>query len=257
MVSRMTAPGARPARSESMPSERDIWSTLPEPPVTASLFVIGTDTGVGKTHVCTALLRGLTAQGLRAVGMKPVAAGATLDTVSGEWVNDDARLLRAASNVRVPALLDNPVLLREPMSPHLAAQRERRSIAVAPLVSAHRELTKLAQAIVIEGAGGFMVPLQADTSGALITGADLALAMKVPMLLVVGLRLGCLNHALLTAEALHARGLHLHGWIANRVDPAMQGADDNIAFLRRHLPAPLLADVPHGFDGALDIEWPP
>jgi dethiobiotin synthetase len=218
-----------------------------------SLFVIGTDTGVGKSHVAAALLRGAVAAGHRAVGMKPVAAGVEADGTCG-----DVLALRAASNVVVPAELDNPVLLPDPLSPHLAAQRAGRRIELAPIVAAHRALTQQADVVVVEGAGGFLVPLDESPDGALLTGADLAVALGLPLLLVVGLRLGCLNHALLTAEVIRARGLTLAGWVANRIDPTMACADENLAFLARQLGAPLWADLPFQAAGAAPavIRWP-
>ena len=199
-------------------------------------FVTGTDTGVGKTLVSAALLHALSKHYPRVVGMKPVAAG-TVPHGSG-WANEDVLALRAASTVRVPPELDNPVLLPDPLSPHLAARRAGVVIAIAHIVSCYQQLSHLADAVVVEGAGGFLVPLSDDH-----TGADLAQALALPVLLVVGLRLGCLNHALLTAEAIQARGLTLLGWVANRIDPAMQAQDDNIAFLQRRLGVPLLADI--------------
>jgi dethiobiotin synthetase len=146
--------------------------------------------------------------------------------------------LRAASSCRVPPELDNPVLLPDALSPHIAAQRAGVRIDIEHLVACQRALALRADAVVVEGAGGFMVPLSA-----LETGADLAGALGLPVLLVVGLRLGCLNHALLTAEAIRARGLTLAGWVANQVDAAMLAPDDNIAFLQRQLRAPLLARI--------------
>jgi dethiobiotin synthetase len=202
-----------------------------------SVFVIGTDTGIGKTHAAAHLLRGFVAAGHRAVGMKPVAAGTEPD-------DDDVLRLRAASNVVVPAALDNPVRLPEPLSPHLSARRAGVAIALEPIVAACRALQRRADVVVVEGAGGFLVPLDEPAGGGLVTGADLAVALGLPVVLVVGIRLGCLNHALLTAEAVRARGLVLAGWIANRIDPHMACADDNVAFLCRHLAAPLLADLP-------------
>ncbi len=201
-------------------------------------FVTGTDTGVGKTLVSAALLHALSSHYPRVVGMKPVAAG-TVAHGSG-WANEDVLALRAASTVQVAPELDNPVLLPDPLSPHLAARRAGVVIAIAHIVSCYQQLSRLADAVVVEGAGGFLVPLSDDT-----TGADLAQALALPVLLVVGLRLGCLNHALLTVEAIQARGLTLLGWVANRIDPAMQAQDDNIAFLQRRLAVPLLADIPH------------
>jgi len=201
-------------------------------------FVTGTDTGVGKTFVSCALLHALARRHPRVVGMKPVAAG-LVQTPDG-WDSEDAIALRAASTVRVPPALDNPVRLPDPLSPHLAAERAGTRIDIHHLAACQRELAQHADAMVVEGAGGFMVPLSPTH-----TGADLAQALGLPVLLVVGLRLGCLNHALLSAEAIRARGLPLAGWVANRIDPGMAAADDNIAFLRQRLGAPLLADIAH------------
>lgn len=203
-----------------------------------SLFVTGTDTGVGKTLVSTGLLHALARYHPRVVGMKPVAAGTEL--INGVPANEDVLALRAASNCRVPPELDNPVLLPDALSPHIAAARAGVRIDIDHLVACQRALTLRAEAVVVEGAGGFMVPLSATE-----TGADLAEALGLPVLLVVGLRLGCLNHALLTAEAIRARGLTLAGWVANQVDPGMLAQGDNIAFLQRQLQAPLLARIAH------------
>ena len=203
-----------------------------------AFFVTGTDTGVGKTLVSCALLHALARRHPRVVGMKPVAAG-LVPTPDG-WDSEDAIALRSASTVRVPPALDNPVRLPDPLSPHLAAKRAGTRIDIHHLVACQRELAKRADAMVVEGAGGFLVPLTPEH-----TGADLAQALGLPVLLVVGLRLGCLNHALLSAEAIRARGLTLAGWVANRIDPGMAAADENIAFLRQRLGAPLLADIPH------------
>ena len=196
-------------------------------------FVTGTDTEVGKTLVSCALLHRLRSRHEWVVGMKPVSAGATGDD------SDDVNQLRAASSLRVGAELDNPYALPEPLSPHIAARRAGVAIAIPHIVDRYRELAARADAVVVEGAGGFCVPLS-DTH----SGADLAQALGLPVVLVVGLRLGCLNHALLTSDAIRARGLVLAGWVANRIDAAMQAQDDNIATLRVRLNAPLLADIP-------------
>ncbi|SFE58277.1 dethiobiotin synthase [Paracidovorax wautersii] len=201
-------------------------------------FITGTDTGVGKSLASAALLHALARHHARVVGMKPVAAGAEI--IDGVLTNEDAVALRAASTLAVPPELDNPVLLPDPLSPHIAAQRAGAPIDIGTIVRAHRQLAGRADAVVVEGAGGWHVPLS-DTA----TGADLAQALGLPVVLVVGLRLGCLNHAALTAEAIRARGLTLAGWIANRVDPRMLAPEDNIAWLRQHLRAPLLAELPH------------
>lgn len=220
-------------------------STTVMPAVPAApfgLFVTGTDTGVGKTLVSAALLHALAKHYPRVVGMKPIAAGTEL--INGVQANDDVLALRAASTVQVPAALDNPVLLPDPLSPHLAAQRAGVRITVAQLLAAYQALSAQTDAVVVEGAGGFLVPLS-DTEN----GADLARALALPVVLVVGLRLGCLNHALLTAQAIAAAGLPLAGWVANHIDPTMLAQADNIAYLQQQLhtryQAPLLATVPY------------
>lgn len=207
------------------------------------LFVTGTDTGVGKTLAAAALLHALRRHHARVLGMKPVAAGAM--RVGSGWASEDALALRAASSIAVPPELDNPVLLPEPMSPHLAAQRAGVRIDIDGIVRCYWQLAQRADFVVVEGAGGFLVPL-----GEHQTGADLARALALPVVLVVGLRLGCLNHALLTAEAVRARGLTLAGWICNRIDPEMLEPEENVAYLRTQLGAPLLADL--GFGTASD-----
>lgn len=201
-------------------------------------FVTGTDTGVGKTLAASGLLHALARRHRRVVGMKPIAAGLVPE---GEgWTSADAIALRSASSLAVAPELDNPVRLPEPLSPHIAAQRAGLRIDLAAITRSYQALAAQADAVVVEGAGGFLVPLSERTSG-----ADLAQALALPVVLVVGLRLGCLNHALLSAEAIRARRLPLTGWIANRIDPAMDAVDDNIAYLREQLGAPLLADIAH------------
>lgn len=200
-------------------------------------FVTGTDTGVGKTLVSAALLHHLARHHKRVVGMKPVAAG--LVRHAGQWVSEDVLALRAASTLAVPDELDNPVALPDAMAPHIAAERAGQSVSVAGLLAAHRALSELADVVVVEGAGGWRVPVSASE-----TLADLAKAMGAPVVLVVGLRLGCLNHALLSAEAIRADGLQLAGWVANAVDPDMLCMAENTDALRERLGAPLLGTVP-------------
>jgi dethiobiotin synthetase len=197
-------------------------------------FVTGTDTGIGKTRASVALLHALRGRHARCVGMKPVAAGTGDD---GE--NEDTIALRAASNVAVPASLDNPVRLPDAMSPHIAARRAGVRIDIGAIASAYAALASQADAVVVEGAGGFLVPLS-DTED----GGDLAVALGLPVVLVVGLRLGCLNHAVLTRDAIAARGLVLAGWVVNRLDPAMPEQSANVDHLQARLRAPLLADWP-------------
>ncbi|MGF7129066.1 dethiobiotin synthetase [Paraburkholderia sp. EB58] len=206
-----------------------------------SLFVTGTDTEIGKTLVSAALLRGFARAGLRAAGMKPIAAGAF--EVDGVWHNEDADQLDAASSVLLPPTLRTPYLLKAPAAPHIVAALENVRLDIGHIVDCHAQALKLADIVVVEGVGGFRVPLT-DTHDT----ADLALALNLPVVLVVGMRLGCISHALLTAEAIAARGLHLAGWVANRVDPDMSFADENIAAIRdrlkRQYDVPLLGIVP-------------
>lgn len=197
-------------------------------------FVTGTDTGVGKSRASAALLHAFARQGLRAVGMKPVAAGCD---AAGR--NEDVDALRAASNVAVPLELDNPYLLADAVSPHIAAANAGVRIEVALIAERCAALRTRADAVVVEGAGGFCVPLSSSA-----TGVDLAAALGLPVILVVGLRLGCLNHALLTRDAIAACDLRLAGWICNRLDPAMPEQAANLDYLRAQIDAPLLADWP-------------
>ena len=202
------------------------------------LFVTGTDTGIGKTLVSAALLHALAQQGARCAGMKPVSAGFVES--NGRWVNDDVETLKAAASVQVPDALINPCALREPLAPHIAAEHEGRLIDIDAIRGAAISIAALADIVIVEGVGGFRVPLTNtfDT-------ADLAAELALPIVLVVGLRLGCLNHALLTAEAIRARGLALAGWVANSIDPAMPSRDENVATLDRLLEAPRLGLIPH------------
>jgi dethiobiotin synthetase len=185
------------------------------------------------------LLRHLAQTHPRVVGMKPIAAG-TIATPTGP-ANEDCLALRAASTLRIPAALDNPYCYAPAIAPHLAAKAQGQAIDIGHIVHCFEQLRLQADAVVVEGAGGFWVPLS-DTH----TSGDLARALNLPVLLVVGLRLGCLNHALLSAHAIRTSGLHLAGWIANRIDPAMPYQDENIAALKQRLDAPLWADVRWG-----------
>ncbi|OGA46354.1 MAG: dethiobiotin synthase [Betaproteobacteria bacterium RIFCSPLOWO2_12_FULL_62_13] len=199
-------------------------------------FITGTDTGIGKTLVACALLHALSSRGLRAAGMKPVAAGAQRS--GGELRNEDAERLAAASSVTVPRTLLNPYCFELPIAPHIAAREAEVSIELEPILRAYHALAQRADVVVVEGIGGFCVPLNAreDT-------ADLAQRLALPVLLVVGMRLGCLNHALLTAQAIRAKGLQFAGWIANRIDPTLAAAEWNVAALAERLAAPLLGDI--------------
>jgi dethiobiotin synthetase len=205
--------------------------------MTREFFVTGTDTGVGKTLVTAALLRRLRESGVAVAGMKPVAAG----SIAGPEgpANEDALLLQAESSVRQAYADVNPCLFDPPIAPHLAAAEAGVAIDTARIVAAHARIRVGADIVLAEGAGGFLVPLDGARSL-----ADLPALLGMEVLLVVGLRLGCLNHALLTAEAIAARGLALAGWIGNAVDPGFARRDANLATLAARLPAPCLGIVP-------------
>ena len=203
-------------------------------------FVTGTDTGIGKTWAATALLDALNAAGHHAVGMKPVASGCEPDA-QGRLVNEDALALQAASRPRPDYALCNPYALREAVAPHLAAARQGVTIDIERIRAAYDALAAQATHMVVEGAGGWYVPLTPSRMF-----CDLPRVLDLSVVLVVGVRLGCINHACLSARAIVADGFHLAGWIANRVDPHMSYADDNIATLRQLLTTPCLGVLPHG-----------
>lgn len=202
-------------------------------------FVTGTDTDIGKTLIAAALLHKCRERGWCSVGMKPVAAGCAQDA-NGTWRNADVDALCAAADASAAAAADiNPYLFREAIAPHLAAAHAGVRIDAARIHASYARLQAQADAIVVEGAGGFIVPL-ADG----FDSADLARELALPVVLTVGMRLGCLNHALLTQEAIVARGLKFAGWVANRVDPAMSCFEENLATLKHRMRAPLLGVVP-------------
>lgn len=200
-----------------------------------SFFVTGTDTDVGKTLIGCALLHGFAARGKRVVGMKPVAAGCDDD-----GVNEDVRLLRAASNVLASGGQINPYCFERAVAPHLAAGFAGVRINLERIVISCRELETQADVVIVEGAGGFCVPLNDGQDS-----VDMAMKLNLPVILVVGMRLGCLNHALLTVQAIAASRLTLAGWVANGVDGQMAMPDENIHALRQRIDAPLLGIVPY------------
>ncbi len=197
-------------------------------------FITGTDTEVGKTFATCALLLSLKRRGQRAVGMKPVAAGTDAD-----GKNDDVERINAASGIAAPSELITPYLFQPAIAPHIAAAEAGVAIDIDHIVAAFEQLRPLADVVLVEGVGGFCVPLdeRSDT-------ADLAERLGLPVILVVGMRLGCINHALLTCQAIAARGLKLAGWIANHIDPAMSRFEENLAALCARIDAPLLGVIP-------------
>lgn len=216
--------------------------------MTRSLFITGTDTAVGKTRVAVQCVRDLVAQGVRVGVMKPVAAG-WLPQHPGR--NEDALALQAAGNVTLPYELVNPYCLERPTSPHLAAQAAGVTIDLAVIVAAYRRIQAQSDAVVVEGAGGWLAPISAEISKtpALASSGTMeavATALGLPVLLVVGLRLGCLSHALLTARAIQQGPLPLAGWYANHIDPHFADVAGYTASLRQWLgpPAGTLAFEP-------------
>lgn len=209
-----------------------------------AFFLTGTDTEIGKTFITCALLKKAASLGLRAAGLKPVSAG-----TDAAGLNDDVENIRAASNIQLPLRTTNPYCFKATVAPHIAATEEGVSIEFANIRQTLDQAQTQADFTIIEGVGGFKVPLGADGDS-----ADLAVALGLPVILVVGMRLGCLNHALLTADAIKQRGLHIAGWVANRIDPAMSRFEENLATLKQSLAAPLLGVVPHnpanGYAGA-------
>ena len=199
--------------------------------MSAGYFVAGTDTGVGKTLISSALVYGFAQRGLRAAGMKPVAAGCVLE--EGVWLSDDVKSLRAASNVELPTSVVNPYAFEPPIAPHIAAKWAGERIALPKITTAFAAAQSRVDMLVVEGVGGFCVPLNEDEDT-----ADMAVALGLPVVLVVGVR-----HAQLTAEAIRTRGLTLAGWGANHIEPGMLGAAENVLTLRERLGVPLISEV--------------
>lgn len=209
-------------------------------------FITGTDTGVGKTRVSRLLLEALKRDGYSAVGMKPVASGCVASAAGLR--SDDAESLLAASSVTSDYADVNPYRFAPAIAPHLAARETGVEINLEKILDSFQHLQAISTWVVVEGVGGWSVPL-----GDRLTMADVARAMKLPVILVVGLRLGCLNHALLTAEAIRRADVPLAGWVANQIDPAMTHVPENIAALEQRLHAPLLAQFPFQSDMKPDM----
>jgi len=216
-------------------------------------FITGTDTGCGKTEVTLALMRLFQEQGLSVLGMKPVAAGAE---DHGEGLrNEDALRIQDAGSMAVPYELINPFAFAPPIAPHIAAHEAAREIHSETIINCYQALTELADVVVVEGVGGWRVPLGTD-----LQVADLPGLLEIPVLLVVGMRLGCLNHALLTADAVVDRA-RLAGWMANQVEPGMPRLEENIQALDHNIPCPRIGRAGYFSEGvdldvlAAGIEW--
>ncbi|MBL1261434.1 MAG: dethiobiotin synthase [Thiotrichaceae bacterium] len=201
-------------------------------------FITGTDTGIGKTFVSCAMLRALADKGASVGTMKPIAAGC--DQSANGWRNDDALQLMKHINVDLNYQQINPVALPSPIAPHLALEHLNQTVTVKKLSDYFENIKNCADYFIVEGAGGWLVPLNETESM-----ADVPKAFGLDIILVVGMRLGCLNHALLTAAAIEQNGNHLVGWVANIIDPSMLMIEKNILTLKKSIKAPLLGTLPH------------
>ncbi|BEV72909.1 MULTISPECIES: dethiobiotin synthase [unclassified Paludibacterium] len=206
--------------------------------MTQGYFITGTDTEVGKTYSTVKLIQLWQSQGLHVGAMKPVASGCEV-AADGRWLNDDVSRLSAATG-QTDLDLMNPYRFLPPISPHLAARQAGVEISLPTIVAHYQRLAAQYERMAVEGAGGWYAPLTDQ-----LFMADLARALQLPVILVVGMRLGCINHALLTAQAIQASGLTLAGWVANRVVPDMAAYAENLATLDQQLPAPRLLELPY------------
>lgn len=202
------------------------------------LFVCGTDTGVGKTLIASAFVHGYRLAGKPAVGMKPVASGCTIENNGIQ--NEDVMLLTAASQMSISPDQINCYQFLPAIAPHIAAQEAGVVIDLQTILTQYQSLSARFSPVVVEGAGGFLVPLSNTLSF-----ADVAVALNLPVILVVGMRLGCINHALLTVEAIQQRDLTLAGWVANTIEPDMPRFQDNLVTLQQRIPAQCLGVVPY------------
>lgn len=218
--------------------------------MTKAVFVTGTDTEIGKTLVCVQLIRALVGRGHRVAGMKPVASGC-VRTPSG-LRSEDALKLIAAANVDVRYEEVNPYAFEPPIAPHIASREAGVRIELPQITSAFQGLRARTDWVVVEGVGGWLVPLSGDR-----TVADLAAALDIPVVLVVGIRLGCINHALLSARAIRGGGAVLRAWVANRCVPAAERATENIGTLDAMIGVPCLATIPFmqpGIEAPVDLD---
>ena len=202
-----------------------------------SYFIIGTDTNVGKTYIASALVKKFVGLSFKTIGMKPVASGCQYNE-NHELINEDVTALIKVSNVTSTLDVINPYRFIPAIAPHIAAEQAGVSIDLEVIANAYQILTRLAEVVIVEGAGGMLVPLNATQ-----TLADLVKLLNIPIILVVGMRLGCINHALLTIELIKARGLTLAGWVANEIDPTMNMFEDNLSSLQQRISAPCLGVV--------------
>ena len=216
----------------------------------SGFFITGTDTDAGKTFASSALIRALVKGGLSVAGLKPMASG--FDLVDGQWVNSDVDALTKASNVELPSEQVNRYAFKPAIAPHIAAQQSGVSLDF-DLISDDVEFAQSqTDMVVVEGVGGWHVPLSAIGEKPVQDIQSLAVRLKLPVIMVVGLRLGCLNHAVLTANAIERSGLELVGWVANHVDTDFACLDENLSSLDNLINAPRLFDIPHVAKGVVE-----
>jgi len=217
------------------------------------VFITGTDTGIGKTWFTLALMGELKKQGQKVSGMKPIASGALL--TEGKLENEDACQIMEHCSAPTEYELINPFVFELPVSPHIAADQAGKKIKFQEITSCYKKLASQCDNIIVEGVGGWRVPISEDKSI-----VDLVRVLELPVILVVGLKLGCINHAILTAEAIKADGIKLVGWASNRVDNGYLCPKETIATLQNALSCPLIADMPFmerydqdKFSGKIDL----
>lgn len=209
-----------------------------------TFFITGTDTGVGKTTITVGLLNALNHSGYAAIGLKPIASGVD------ERGNEDALAIQAASALSLTYDQINPICFTPPIAPHIAAAQCGAQLSAADIAQFCQQANQLpADHLLIEGAGGWLVPLNHRE-----TYADVVKLLNIPIILVVGMRLGCLNHALLTVQAIKDAGLQLHGWVANFIDSEMAAPEENLATLSAMIDAPMLFSVPYQADDEYFLE---
>lgn len=206
--------------------------------LTFSCFISGTDTEVGKTWITLGIMQGFIRRGYNVAGMKPIASGSVVE--NGDLRNEDAVKIQALCSHKIPYSLINPYAFQEPIAPHLAAQKQGLDIQLPPIIDAYQEISSKVDIVIVEGVGGWRVPISESTQT-----VDLVNMLDIPVILVVGLRLGCINHALLSAEALLNDGISLLGWVANQVDPTYGQIEETINSISSAIPAPLLGKVPY------------
>ena len=217
--------------------------------MTQGIFIAGTDTGIGKTLASCLLIDALVQEGNKVVGMKPIASGAS--SVEGKLQNEDAMYLQQYSNVEAPYEKINPYCFEPPVAPHIAAQKAGREIDLSTIRQSYNQLSVMADWVIVEGVGGWYVPINDNQ-----TTADIPLALNLPVVLVVGMKLGCINHALLAVNAIRASGNELAGWIANDIDKDMAVHDEVLETLQTRLGCPLIARIPYLHDDQRDTNQP-